>query len=128
MWEEQKRQELANLQPVAAAKPAVVAPSTTTPTAAAAESAAAAPERNADEAYIETERCTSCNECTLINDRMFAYNANKQAFIADPNAGTYRQLVEAAESCQVAIIHPGRPRNPNEAGLDELIERAASFL
>ena len=128
MWEEQKRQELANLQPVAAAKPAVVAPSTTTPTAAAAESAAAAPERNADEAYIETERCTSCNECTMINDRMFAYNANKQAFIADPNAGTYRQLVEAAESCQVAIIHPGRPRNPNEAGLDELIERAASFL
>jgi hypothetical protein len=59
---------------------------------------------------------------------MFAYNANKQAFIADPNAGTYRQLVEAAESCQVAIIHPGRPRNPNEAGLDELFERAASFL
>ena len=25
--------------------------------------------------------------------------------------GTYRQLVEAAESCQVAIIHPGKPRN-----------------
>ena len=128
IWEEQKRQELANLQPVAAPTPAVVAPSATTPTAAAAESAAAAPERNPDEAYIETERCTSCNECTLINDRMFAYNANKQAFIADPGAGTYRQLVEAAESCQVAIIHPGKPRNPNESGLDELIERAASFL
>jgi len=126
-WEEQKRQELASLQPVAAPIPAVVTPAATTPTAVAAESAAAAPERNPDEPYIETERCTSCNECTLINDRMFAYNANKQAFIADPGAGTYRQLVEAAESCQVAIIHPGKPRNPNESGLDELIERAASF-
>ena len=128
VWEEQKRQELASLQPIAAPTPAVVAPSATTPTAAAAESTSAAPQRNPDEAYIETERCTSCNECTQINDRMFAYNANKQAFIADPGAGTYRQLVEAAESCQVAIIHPGKPRNPNEAGLDELIERAASFL
>jgi cell division septation protein DedD len=127
VWEEQKRQELASQQPVAAPTPAMVAPSATTPTAAAAEAAATAPERNPDEAYIETERCTSCNECTLINDRMFAYNANKQAFIADPDAGTYRQLVEAAESCQVAIIHPGKPRNPNEAGLNELIERAASF-
>ena len=29
-------------------------------------------------------------------------------------AGTYRQLVEAAESCQVAIIHPGKPRDPSE--------------
>jgi cell division septation protein DedD len=127
VWEEQKRQELASQQPVAAPTPAVVAPSAATPTAAAAESAPAAPERNPDEAYIETERCTSCNECTLINDRMFAYNANKQAFIADPGAGTYRQLVEAAESCQVAIIHPGKPRNSNEAGLNELIKRAASF-
>ena len=39
-----------------------------------------------------------------------------------------RQLVEAAESCQVAIIHPGKPRNPNEPGLDELIKRAEPFL
>ena len=43
------------------------------------------------------------------------------------SAGTYRQLVEAAESCQVAIIHPGKPRNPNEPGLDELLERAKPF-
>jgi hypothetical protein len=58
---------------------------------------------------------------------MFAYNADKQAYIADASAGTYAQLVEAAESCQVSIIHPGAPRNPNEAGLEELLQRAAPF-
>ena len=56
---------------------------------------------------------------------MFAYNENKQAYIKDITAGTYRELVEAAESCQVAIIHPGAPRDPNEPGLDELLARGA---
>ena len=59
---------------------------------------------------------------------MFAYDGNKQAYIKDLNAGTYAQLVEAAENCQVAIIHPGKPRNANEAGLDELIKRAEVFI
>jgi hypothetical protein len=77
--------------------------------------------------YIETPRCSTCNECIQINGRMFAYNENKQAYIADPAAGTYRQLVEAAESCQVSIIHPGRPRNPAEPGLEELLARAEAF-
>ena len=58
---------------------------------------------------------------------MFSYDGNKQAFIADVNAGTFAQLVEAAENCQVAIIHPGKPRNPNEAGLEDLIKRAEVF-
>ncbi len=89
---------------------------------------AAAPERNPDEAWIETARCPTCNECQNINDKMFKYNDNKQAYIADINAGTYRQLIEAAEACQVSIIHPGKPRNPNEPGLEELLERAKPFL
>ena len=80
-----------------------------------------------DEAWIETSRCPSCNECQNINDRMFTYNENKQAYIKDITAGTFRQLVEAAEACQVAIIHPGKPRDPNEPGLEELIERAKPF-
>ncbi len=29
--------------------------------------------------------------------------------------------------CQVAIIHPGKPRNPNEPGLEELMKRAEAF-
>jgi hypothetical protein len=69
-----------------------------------------------------------CNECTQLNNKMFAYDGNKQAYIADISAGTYAQLVEAAESCQVSIIHPGKPRNPNEAGLEELLKRAEVFF
>jgi hypothetical protein len=82
---------------------------------------------SADEAYIETLRCTTCNECTQINNKMFVYNENKQAYIADADAGTYRQMVDAAESCQVSIIHPGKPRNPDEPNLAELTERAEHF-
>jgi hypothetical protein len=36
-------------------------------------------------------------------------------------------MVEAAESCQVSIIHPGKPWNANESGLEELLERARPF-
>jgi hypothetical protein len=82
---------------------------------------------SSDDAYIETPRCTTCDECTNRNDRMFAYDDNKQAYIKDPDAGTYRDLVEAAELCQVSIIHPGKPRNPDEPGLADLIARAEPF-
>jgi hypothetical protein len=90
--------------------------------------AEAEPEKPSDDPYIETPRCTTCNECTNLNNRMFAYDANKQAIIADINAGTYRELVEAAEACQVSIIHPGKPRNPNEPGIADLLKRAEPFL
>ncbi|HEX5864776.1 MAG TPA: hypothetical protein VF014_11095 [Casimicrobiaceae bacterium] len=101
----------------------------TTAAAPAAPTSAAEPdaEKPSEEAFIETPRCTSCNECTGINGKMFAYNENKQAYIADVTAGTYAQLVEAAESCQVSIIHPGKPRDPNEPNLPELMRRAAAF-
>lgn len=77
--------------------------------------------------WIETPRCTTCNECTQISSTLFAYNDDMQAFVADPDGGTYRQLVEAAESCQVSIIHPGLPRDPEEPDLEALIERARPF-
>ena len=105
---------------------AVLAAAPAAPPVAAVAPAQQAPA--SDDPYIETARCTSCNECTGMNARMFVYDENKQAFIADPAAGTYRELVEAAESCQVAIIHPGKPRDPNEPGLDELLRRAEAFL
>ncbi|HMM43460.1 MAG TPA: ferredoxin, partial [Thermomicrobiales bacterium] len=124
-WEaEQRTAAVATPPPAASAAPAVV------PAVAAPEEPASAveePARSPDEAWIESERCTTCNECTLINPRMFAYDENRQSHIVDINAGTYRDLVEAAENCQVAIIHPGKPRNPNEPGLDELIKRAEPF-
>ena len=127
-WETEKQQALAALQAAAAATPAAegAAPAAAVASTPDADAPVAAPP--SDEAWIETARCPSCNECHTINDRMFAYNENKQAYIKDINAGTYRQLVEAAEVCQVAIIHPGKPRNPNEPGLDELLQRAQPFL
>ncbi len=111
------------VQPTAATAASVAPP--TVP--ATVEAVAQESERSPDEAYIETARCSTCNECTQINNKMFAYDGNKQAYIADVSAGTYAQLVEAAENCQVSIIHPGKPRNPNEAGLEELLKRAELF-
>ncbi len=128
-WEERMQREA---EAITAAAPAVAASAAAAASASAAPAAASAaveaePERSPDEAYIETARCATCNECTNINSKMFAYDANKQAYIADINAGSYAQLVEAAENCQVAIIHPGKPRNPKEPGLEELQTRAAAF-
>ncbi len=124
VWEAQSQpatESRGNARAPASEAPAAPIAPTTVP-------APAEPEKSSDDPYIETPRCTTCNECTQLNDKMFAYDANKQAFIANPDAGTYRQLVEAAESCQVSIIHPGKPRNPNEPGLDELLKRAEPFL
>lgn len=124
-WEEQKqRAETPPREAKAAAGTTAAAPAAV---AAPVQAETVKEEKPSDEAWIETPRCTSCDECTQINNRMFAYDANKQAYIANPDAGSYRDLVEAAESCQVSIIHPGRPRNPNEPGLDELIKRAEPF-
>jgi hypothetical protein len=119
------------LQPAPASDPRPVEAKAAEPGATvAAEPAPAAapePETSSDDAWIETIRCTTCNECTQLNDRMFAYDEDQRAYIADPDAGTFRELVEAAETCQVAIIHPGKPRNTDEADLDELLLRAELF-
>jgi hypothetical protein len=126
-WEEQAQREAESRAQMAkpAAEAQTAAPVPAAPTEAAP--APAEPERDPDQPYIETARCSTCNECTLLNNKMFAYNENQQAYIKDPDAGTFRQLVEAAESCQVSVIHPGKPRNPNEPGLEELIKRAEPF-
>ena len=134
-WEERMQQEAETHKPLAPSAAVTAAPTASAAPAAAsasstpaAASAAAEEEaRSPDEAYIETPRCATCNECTNLNNKMFKYNDDKQAYIADIKAGTYAQLVEAAESCQVAVIHPGKPVNPKEPGLDELMKRAEAF-
>lgn len=80
-----------------------------------------------DEPWIDTPLCTSCNDCTAINPLVFVYDANKQARIGDAKAGTYAQLVAAAEKCPAHCIHPGKPLNPDEPNLEELIQRAEPF-
>ena len=80
-----------------------------------------------DEPWIDTALCTSCNDCLKVNQLVFLYNEEKQAYLGDLGAATFAQLVEAAELCPAKCIHPGKPWNPDEPDLDALIERAAPF-
>ena len=80
-----------------------------------------------DEPWLDTDACTTCDDCININKQMFAYNGDKQAYLKDPRAGTYADLVKAAEICPAKCIHPGKPLDPNEPGLDDLMARAAPF-
>jgi hypothetical protein len=131
-WDEEKSrlpaQSSSQSSSQSSVQAAAVAPAAAAPAAAPTAAGEAATAPASDDPWIETIRCTSCNECKEINDRMFAYDEDNRAYIADPDAGTYRELVQAAETCQVAIIHPGKPRNPDEPGLEELIKRAEPFL
>jgi ferredoxin len=77
--------------------------------------------------YINSILCTTCNECTNLNTRMFVYNENRQAVIGDAAAGTFEQLVKAAEKCPARCIHPGAPRSGDATVTDELIARAKPF-
>ena len=80
-----------------------------------------------DEAFIDSPLCTTCQECINLNPKMFKYDGNKQAFISDITAGTFEQLVKAAEKCTARCIHPGVPRADDSSATDELIARAAKF-
>jgi pyruvate-ferredoxin/flavodoxin oxidoreductase len=122
-------------EPVPAPKSAPVVAGSGAPSVAAAVAAAPAAggvavaesDELVMEAYIESPRCTTCNECTNLNNKLFAYNADKQAYIKDAKAGTFQQLVTAAERCPVSIIHPGTPLNPKEKDLAKWVERAKRF-
>jgi pyruvate-ferredoxin/flavodoxin oxidoreductase len=106
-----------------AAKPAAVAVAA----APAAAAIAAAPAEASSTPWIESAMCTSCDECIRINNRIFAYNENKQAFVKNAKGGPYRDLVKAAEKCTAQIIHPGLPQDPSEKDLEKLVKRAAKY-
>ncbi len=77
--------------------------------------------------WIDTEECTECDECILINSNIFEYNADKKAIIKNPNGGPYRDLVKAAEKCTAEVIHPGLPRDRSEKDIDKWIKRGEKF-
>ncbi len=77
--------------------------------------------------WIETEYCTSCDECIGINSRIFAYDNDKKAYIKDPDAGPYSDIVKAAEKCTAGVIHPGLPKDRSEADIDKWIARGEKF-
>ncbi len=113
----------------APAAPAADAPAAPADEAQAEEQSEPEPEEEIsfDEPWLDTAMCTTCDDCMGINKMMFAYNDDKQAYIVDPKAGPYADLVAAAEICPAKCIHPGKPLNPNEPGLEELIARAEPF-
>ena len=122
-------------QPMPAAAPASAeAPAAAEPETAEAPAPAPVEEEEEEEAsalddpYIDTPLCTSCEDCIKVNNQIFAYDGNKQAYIKDAAAGPYKDLVRAAEKCPVKIIHPGKPKNPDEPGLEDLLKRAAPFM
>jgi pyruvate-ferredoxin/flavodoxin oxidoreductase len=110
--------------------PSASAPAPTSPAPTLAATAVAVADADAELAidpYIDSARCTTCNECINLNGKMFAYNASKQATIKNADAGPFQHLVVAAERCPVGIIHPGTPRNPKEKDLAKWIKRAEPF-
>lgn len=98
-------------------------------TTADESTATVAPASNGDSLapWLETEECTSCDECTQLNPAIFAYNDDKKAFIKDPNAGPYQDLVKAAEKCTAGVIHPGLPADRSEKDIDKWIKRGEKF-
>ena len=84
-------------------------------------------EEFSEEPWIDAPLCTTCNDCTDMNPLMFVYNDSNQAYIADLNAGTFEQMVEAAEICPSRCIHPGKPWDKSEPDLEDLMDRAEPF-
>ena len=79
------------------------------------------------DAYIDSELCTTCDDCMKVNPKMFVYDDDKKAYIKDYRAGPFKDMVVAAEKCPAQIIHPGTPHDPNEPDLEKWIARAANF-
>ncbi len=88
-----------------------------------------APAGNADfePVWIETPECTTCDECVDINPRIFAYDDDQLAYVVDPKAGSFKDIVRAAEKCTAGAVHPGTPWNVAEKDIDKLIKRAEKF-
>ena len=77
--------------------------------------------------WLETDECTSCDECTQLNSKIFAYNNDKKAYIKDPKAGPYKDLVKSAEKCTARVIHPGLPADRTEKDIDKWIKRGKKY-
>jgi pyruvate-ferredoxin/flavodoxin oxidoreductase len=77
--------------------------------------------------WIETPECTACDECTTLAPKIFAYNEQKLAVVINPKGAKFADIVKSAEKCTAGCIHPGKPWNMNEPGIEKLMVRAAKF-
>ncbi|WP_431162999.1 ferredoxin [Flagellimonas beolgyonensis] len=78
-------------------------------------------------AWVESDECTSCNDCINAVPNVFKYNSNKQAHVHNPKGDTFAKIVAAAEKCPAMCIHPGLPHDPKEPGLEKLLKRAEKY-
>ncbi len=121
--------------PAAAEAPTPSAPAATPAPAVAAAAPASAPAaasgNGAGNGYVapflDSNECTACGECIQVNPAVFAFNDKKQAFIKDPRAGSYKDLVRAAEKCAARAIRPGMPADRSEKDVEKLIKRAQKY-
>ena len=121
------RSDLVHALTGGAALPARVAAPAATPATAAGNGDRRAAEALGELPWIDQKLCTSCDDCTDLNGKIFAYNADKKAFIKDARGGPFKDIVLAAERCPSTCIHPGDPQNPKERNLDKWIERATAL-
>ncbi|MBL7472197.1 2-oxoacid:acceptor oxidoreductase family protein [Robertkochia sp. 1368] len=77
--------------------------------------------------WLESDECTSCDECMKINAGIFAYDENNKAYIKNPKAGPYEDLVKAAEKCTAGVIHPGLPADKSAKDIEKWISRGAKY-
>jgi len=116
--------------PAPAAAVAVATPAAEAASSAPQSQSAGASSVSSDEyvpPFLDSNECTGCGECVLVNPKIFAWNDKKQAFIQDPNGGSYKDLVKAAEKCSARCIKPGLPADRSEKGIEKLIKRAEKF-
>ena len=95
--------------------------------AAAAKSAAEQVSGDYMAPWLDTEECTACDECILINPQIFEYNDDKKAYIKNADAGPYRDMVKSAEKCTAEVIHPGLPRDRSAKDIGKWIKRGQKF-
>lgn len=77
--------------------------------------------------WLETDECTSCDECIKLNPNIFEYNGDNKAFIKNADGGPYEDLVKAAEKCTARVIHPGLPKDRSAKDADKWIKRAEKY-
>ena len=61
---------------------------------------------------------------TPIKIASFDEQMEKMGFLKDIKAGTFAQLVTAAERCPAGFVHPGTPVNAKEKDLEKRVKRA----
>jgi pyruvate-ferredoxin/flavodoxin oxidoreductase len=77
--------------------------------------------------WLETDECTSCDECIKINPNIFTYNDDNKAYIKNAKAGPYEDLVKAAEKCTAGVIHPGLPADKLAKDMEKWISRGEKY-